>query len=50
MLLIQRMLEYSDAPPELHYWQAELHYLQGNLVESWLSLEAYAQVVLNLQR
>jgi hypothetical protein len=48
--LTKGLLEYSDAPLELHYWQAEFYRLKENLVESWLSLEIYARQVLNLQR
>ena len=49
IILTQRLLEYSDAPPEILYWQAEFYFRKGNVVESWLSFEAYAQAVLNLQ-
>ena len=50
IVLTNQLLEYSDAPPEILYWQAEFYSRRGNTVESWLSLEAYAQAVLNLQR
>jgi hypothetical protein len=46
--LVNKLLENDDAPRELFYWQSELYLQSGNLVESWLSLEAYAQRVLNL--
>ena len=48
--LVNKLLEYSDAPEELFYWQSELYYQRGNLVDSWLSMETYARRVLNLQR
>ena len=48
--LTQQMLEYSDAPPEILYWQAEFYFRKGNMVESWLSFELYAQKVLSLQK
>ena len=50
IFLTQRLLEYSDAPPEILYWQAEFYSRKGNAVESWLSFEAYAQTALNLQK
>ncbi|CAI8288353.1 MAG: Uncharacterised protein [Opitutia bacterium UBA7350] len=50
LFLIQRLLQDPAAPPELYYWQAECYLRQGNLVDGWLSLETYAQGVLNLQR
>ena len=50
IFLTQRLLEYSDAPPEILYWQAEFFFGKGNAVESWLSFEAYAQTALNLQK
>ena len=49
IILTQRLLEYSDAPPEILYWQAEFYFRKGNTVESFLSLDAYAQAVLSLQ-
>lgn len=49
IFLTQRLLEYSDAPPEILYWQAEFYSRKGIAVESWLSFEAYAQTALSLQ-